>query len=280
LTDDSAEKSFSLDLPDNAHPAARVLRIEASPSTAATLFGALDYLTSYPYGCTEQTMSSFLPNVIVTQALKEVKIASIRGATDLASKAQRGMDRLYSFQHDDGGWGWWKDDKTDPFMTAYVVDGLIMAGRAGYKVERGRVDRGRVKLSEMIAAGKTEEGRTIDAETRAFMIYALTESGETDASLVNDLFAKRGELQPYGRDRRFRKEQRHRRTLGVEAKSDARLFRRQYDRGDRPLLEGTGADRPAEPATAEGGALARIQSTKRSLLGFDKTDCVRRSRSD
>ena len=50
------------------------------------------------------------------------------------------MDRLYSYQHDDGGWGWWKDDKTDPFMTAYVVDGLTMASGAGYAVDRERID--------------------------------------------------------------------------------------------------------------------------------------------
>jgi len=28
---------------------------------------------------------------------------------------------LYSFQHSDGGWGWWKEDESDHFMTAYVV---------------------------------------------------------------------------------------------------------------------------------------------------------------
>jgi len=48
--------------------------------------GALDYLTSYPYGCTEQTMSSFLPNVVVAQALKDVPTAKIRAANDLNTK--------------------------------------------------------------------------------------------------------------------------------------------------------------------------------------------------
>src|SRR6185295_12360814 len=105
VTDETAEKTFSLDLPDNAHPAARVLRIEAAPSLAVTLFGALDYLTSYPYGCTEQTMSSFLPNVIVSQTLKEFKSTSISNSNDLNKKVERGRNRLYGFQHQDGGWG-------------------------------------------------------------------------------------------------------------------------------------------------------------------------------
>ena len=78
FAEENADKTFSLALPPDADPRARNLRIEVAPSVAGTLFGALDYLTTYPYGCTEQTMSSFLPNVIVSQALKDVKTTSIR----------------------------------------------------------------------------------------------------------------------------------------------------------------------------------------------------------
>jgi uncharacterized protein YfaS (alpha-2-macroglobulin family) len=198
ISDDSADKTIAIDLPADAHPQARSLRIEATPSVTGTLLGALDYLTSYPYGCTEQTMSSFLPNVIVAQTLKDVQTASIRGSNDLAKKVQRGLDRLYGFQHEDGGWGWWKDDKTDPFMTAYVIDGLTMASRAGYSVDGARIARGREKLKRMIDAG-SEDGKQIDGESRAYMVYSLNVSGEADARYLDDLFAKRGELQPYGR---------------------------------------------------------------------------------
>jgi alpha-2-macroglobulin len=199
LSGDNEDKTISLDLPADAHSQARSLRIEASPSIAGTLFGALDYLTAYPYGCTEQTMSSFLPNVIVAQALKDIKTASIRATNDLGTKVQRGMDRLYGFQHDDGGWGWWKDDKTDAFMTAYVVDGLTLAARAGYSPDKSRITRGRDKLAGMVASNKSDDGQAIDPDTRAYMIYALGESGSIEGSVLNDLFAKRGELQPYGR---------------------------------------------------------------------------------
>ena len=82
IADEEADKTVTVKLPANADPNARTLRVEVSPTIAGTLFGALDYLTSYPYGCTEQTMSSFLPNVIVTQALQNfcrpVRISSFR----------------------------------------------------------------------------------------------------------------------------------------------------------------------------------------------------------
>ncbi|MFN2513136.1 MAG: alpha-2-macroglobulin [Pyrinomonadaceae bacterium] len=197
--DENADRTFALDLPADADTRARKLRIEVSPSVAGTLFGALDYLTAYPYGCTEQTMSSFLPNVVVTQALNEVKTSSIRSSNDLEKKVRRGLDRLYAFQHEDGGWGWWKNDQSDPFMTAYVIDGLMLAKYAGYQIDDSRVQRGREKLEIMLEAGKTESGTTIDADTRAFMIHALGETGGVNKTHVERLFSDRGNLQPYGR---------------------------------------------------------------------------------
>src|SRR5437867_2916779 len=51
--------------PSESIASSRALDVIVTPSLAGTVFGALGFLTSYPYGCTEQTMSSFLPNVIV-----------------------------------------------------------------------------------------------------------------------------------------------------------------------------------------------------------------------
>lgn len=193
-TDDNGAQEFSLDLPANTDLNSRQLRVEVSPSIAGTLFGALDYLTTFPYGCTEQTMSSFLPNIIVSQTVREFKTASIHNPDELKQKVERGRNRLYAFQHDDGGWGWWKDDASDPFMTAYVVDGLTLAKQAGYDIDDARLARGREKLESMLVIQEFK-----DADTRSFMIYALTESGGADSNHVEKLFAERQHLQPYGR---------------------------------------------------------------------------------
>ncbi|HEX8144554.1 MAG TPA: MG2 domain-containing protein [Pyrinomonadaceae bacterium] len=103
ITAERADQTVTLDLPAHPDVQARKLRIEASPSVASTLFGALDYLTGYPYGCVEQTMSRFLPDVIVAQALRDVQTARIKKTNNLDEKVRRGLDRLYSFQHADGG---------------------------------------------------------------------------------------------------------------------------------------------------------------------------------
>jgi uncharacterized protein YfaS (alpha-2-macroglobulin family) len=144
-------------------------------------------------------MSSFMPNVVVAQALKDIPTAKIRASNDLEAKVRRGLDRLYAFQHGDGGWGWWKDDKSDPFMTAYVVDGLTMASRAGYQVDEWRHAQGRERLSSLLNAGKNDNGNPIDDETRAYMIYAFTESGDGDTRFLDELYGKRNNLGAYGR---------------------------------------------------------------------------------
>jgi uncharacterized protein YfaS (alpha-2-macroglobulin family) len=226
FADDAADKTFSLSLPPNADQRARTLRIEVAPSVAGTLFGALDYLTTYPYGCTEQTMSSFLPNVIVSRALKDVKTASIRDSNDLGKKVQKGLDRLYAYQHGDGGWGWWKDDQSDPFMTAYVVSGLTLAKQGSYSVDEERINSGREKLKQMLDAGTTEAGTAIDQETRAFMVYSLEESGGAEGRHVEKVFSERGNLQPYGRallalTLKHRKDDKRAREVGAEIERSA-----------------------------------------------------------
>ena len=82
---------------------AHALEVKMTPSVAGSIFGALDYLTSYPYGCTEQTMSGFLPDIVVAKAMKDLKLESTVNTPELEKKIRAGLDRLYDFQHDDGG---------------------------------------------------------------------------------------------------------------------------------------------------------------------------------
>ena len=58
---------------------------------AGSLLGALDFLTDYPYGCTEQTLSSFLPNLLVTRALTELKLAPTERLSALDRQVSAGI---------------------------------------------------------------------------------------------------------------------------------------------------------------------------------------------
>ena len=79
LAQTAAQAAANIAFPANTDVAAHSLRVEVSPSIAGSLFSALDYLTTYPYGCTEQTMSSYLPNVIVAETLEPAEGEQSRG---------------------------------------------------------------------------------------------------------------------------------------------------------------------------------------------------------
>jgi uncharacterized protein YfaS (alpha-2-macroglobulin family) len=159
------------------------LELNVAPSLASTMLTALDELVGYPYGCVEQTMSRFLPTVVVADAFHELN-APISDATkkDLPKMVESGFNRLYSMQHYDGGWGWWTNDQTHPFMTSYVIYGLALAQNAGYNVRKD-------VLSNGVKSLKSQLNQTgLDATTRAYMIYSLSFVETNDTKLFDDQF--------------------------------------------------------------------------------------------
>jgi uncharacterized protein YfaS (alpha-2-macroglobulin family) len=191
-----ASASTTTDFPANTDAAAHDLHITVSPSIAGSLFSALDYLTTYPWGCTEQTMSSFLPNIIVAETMKKLNLTGRIDPADLKAKVDAGFDRLADYQHDDGGWGWWKEDDSRVFMTAYVVNGLGEAVTY-YKLDWHRqqmLNNGRAYLEKQLVA----HPRMIP-DLRAYIVYALSESGSTNLSAqLNTLWSRRNDLSSEG----------------------------------------------------------------------------------
>jgi uncharacterized protein YfaS (alpha-2-macroglobulin family) len=82
---------------------------------------------------------------------------------------------LYGYQHDDGGWGWWFDDQTDPYQSAWVVYGLAVTAEAGYPVDPAVIERGAAYLKTVL-----REGENLDPRTRAFILYSLAFAGQAD----------------------------------------------------------------------------------------------------
>jgi uncharacterized protein YfaS (alpha-2-macroglobulin family) len=189
LIGNKGDTTQTLTLPPDINPGASSLRIDMAPSVAGTLMSALDYLSTYPYGCVEQTMSSFLPNILVVQAVKELGLTAPPPSVELESKIAAGLRRLYQFQHDDGGWGWWETDETHPFMTAYVVAGLSQAQAAGYTVDVDRLERGRESLVSQL-----NENQNAVPDILAYMIYALETSVKPGMPLSQALDATRKEI--------------------------------------------------------------------------------------
>ena len=159
------------------------LRVRLSPSLASVILGALDYLASYPYGCTEQTMSSFLPDVVVARTLRELKLPHAQLEKKLPDMVQAGLNRLYGYQHGDGGWGWWRYDKSDQWMTAYVVLGLLTAKENGFSVNENFLNSGLHWLAQSAGSGTPQQAQTAHtAHQRIYPLYVLAVAGKGGAA--------------------------------------------------------------------------------------------------
>jgi alpha-2-macroglobulin len=217
--------TIKLDIPQARRPESTTLTVQVAPSMATTMIDALPYLVDYPYGCTEQTMSRFLPAVITAKTLRDLGMkpetamhkifggiepstaaqTHPRGAQDLQQlnkMTSAGLARLYDFQHSDGGWGWWKQGESDHFMTAYVLWGLALAREAGMEIKPDVAARAASFLDKELV----EEELNIDGQT--WMLHALaayhasikrTEIGGAQVKAFDNLWTKRDKLNAYTR---------------------------------------------------------------------------------
>jgi alpha-2-macroglobulin len=161
--------------------------VETSASLAAGIVESLQYLTGYPYGCVEQTMSRFLPDVLVQQALDRLGLSNQKLRADLPKQVEDGLMRLYGMQRNDGGWGWWEGDQSDARISAYVVYGLIEAKRAGFAVDGNVLRSGALYLRDPLF-------KTADTNLKAYLVYVLSEYGEGDISLARSLLDRKADL--------------------------------------------------------------------------------------
>jgi uncharacterized protein YfaS (alpha-2-macroglobulin family) len=168
---DKITETLEIVYPNKFDLRSATLSLNVSPSIASTILKSLDDLAGYPYGCVEQTMSRFLPTVIVAKTFKEIN-APLKSQTieELPKYVEAGLKRLYDHQHSDGGWGWWTNDQTHPYMTAYVIYGLSLARAAGYDINENVFYNGLNNLKNQIINAKSD----IDETTLSYMIYSLS----------------------------------------------------------------------------------------------------------
>ena len=187
-------------LPPSYDPTQGELSVHIDPSLAAGMVDGLDYLEHYPYECTEQTVSRFLPNVVTYRAFKELGLAEVQPDLEgaLPELVSTGLQRLYNRQHYDGGWGWWVLDESDPYLTAYVLLGMIEAERTGFVVDEDVMEQAADFLQDSLGKPRDLEHHW-QANRQAFILYVLAEAGQGDLGRTVALFDRRGVLDTFGK---------------------------------------------------------------------------------
>jgi alpha-2-macroglobulin len=179
----------TLEIPSDANLASAKLRVYITPNLTGAVAPALEYLVGYPYGCTEQTMSRFLPALLARQT---IGLNGLPQATidEIPAIAKAGVKRLLDFQHGDGGWGFWQTDDSTLEMSSYVLHGLVKAKQAGVKVPNVALESAVKYISKTVQDAKLEQGE------RSYAYRALSEAGRVNLDAMQK-FSRRTELGPY-----------------------------------------------------------------------------------
>ena len=230
--DDAAEHVIEFTVPEQRRPELTRLEVQFAPSLVGAMLDALPYCLDYPYGCTEQTVSRFLPAVLTLKTLQNmgIRLEDVRGIRGRMAEVRRieegeniriyadspifdseelqrliaaGLKRIAEMQHADGGWGWWTQGESSPYLTSYVLQALVGAQECDVAVDQNMIDRG----MEFLRQWEIDQMQRTDwtaGEVHAFAAYVLSLKGlkaqdEKAGDCVERLFEGRDRLNLYGK---------------------------------------------------------------------------------
>ncbi len=222
-----AVHTVRLRVPERRRPELTRLEVQFAPTLVGAMLDALPYCLDYPYGCTEQTVSRFLPAVLTLKTLDAMGITledvrQIRGrmaevrriekgehrriyadnpvfdTDELFTIIEKGLERIGDMQHGDGGWAWWKEGESSPYLTAYVLHALVSARECDVAVDEQMIRRGMEFLRTHEAAELRKEHWRPSA-THAFAAYVLSMRGLRAEDCAERLYEGRDKLGLYGK---------------------------------------------------------------------------------
>lgn len=131
----------------------------------------------------EQTSSGVLPIAALRDIIQKGLIPDITTAeTDKYLKS--GVDRLFSLQTSDGGFGYWPGDRTShKWGSVYALTALTRAGLAGYELPKDRMDKSMAYLKDQVKASGRDE-----YSFRAYASYILSQNNALDRETFNRAF--------------------------------------------------------------------------------------------
>ena len=184
---------------DGATSAEGQVKVQLEASLAAAMTDGLDYLTHYPYECSEQIVSKFLPNVMTMRAYQKIGLDDSALKAGLDQQIDIALQRLYKRQRSSGGFAYWDDDnsKEDALVSAYVIYGLLEAKTEGYDIRSDVIENG-LRFLQNTPVDKPEWMPNTYYDNRiAFVQFVLARGGQADAAALTNLYEKRETLDLY-----------------------------------------------------------------------------------
>jgi uncharacterized protein YfaS (alpha-2-macroglobulin family) len=165
--------------------------IRVSNTRLSELGEAVSQLLHYPYGCVEQTGSSMLPWIVLSDAPALRSVMGIR-TNDAARAINTGVERLFTMQTPGGGLAYWPHGRAPMlWASAYGAMVLSLAKDHGWTLPEPEFEKLLAGLSAQLREPGSDANSLSDT---CLALYALALAGRAEPAYHEKLFSRRGEL--------------------------------------------------------------------------------------
>ncbi len=197
MTEDSVMRA--LEMPQKVLSAFGGLELSFSSTALSGLEDSVQYLVEYRYECAEQTSSRVLPIFVLGDILDQFPIASVRDRASRTAIATRGVEKLFTKQNPDGGFGYWYRGESWPYVSTWATFALLEGKKSGFEVDEGKLNAALNYVENFVRYGhRSRWGVYYDWTTRSFAIWLLSRESRGE-ELFGTVWAHRDELPLYAR---------------------------------------------------------------------------------
>ncbi len=164
--------------------------LEVSSIPPLNLGQRLAYLTQYPHGCIEQTVSAAFPQLYLSQ-IEELDEAELNR---VENNVRAAIYQLNSFATNEGGFAYWPESQdADEWSTSYAGHFLLEAQQQGYSVPAGLLRSWANYQQRRATQWGAGSGYTREELVQSYRLYSLALAGEPAQGAMNRM-RERGEL--------------------------------------------------------------------------------------
>lgn len=192
-------------LPSSAPRDRGGLTVKANATLAVYVTDALNYLASYPYGCSEQIASKMRAIAVLKRGLGiqnlsdkiTLKPIEFEGRSyTLDSAINIGLTRMIETQGWNGGFAYYKDMEADFSLTLYVLETLNALKKAGVSVPGDAIERAATYVTREIMTNESLKDNKESVIFSAYVISQLDGFDQQKKQLIDRII-------PYAKDPRL-----------------------------------------------------------------------------
>ncbi len=169
-------------------PGTNKATLEVSGIPPINLEKRLRFLTNYPHGCIEQTVSAAFPQLFLDNIL-EMKSNDKERVEDNVKAA---ISRMRTFVTSEGGFSYWpSSDDTDEWGTCYAGHFLLEAQKKGYSVPVSLLNSWKLYQQSRASRWMNESLYQKDDLIQAYRLYTLALANAADQGAMNRMKEQR-----------------------------------------------------------------------------------------